>query len=276
MVCVYARSCVCVHVCVGCHSTYSSRERTAAPDVAQVETREQLLSKRPSESANRPSHSLSVTDRLRLSSSHCIPDSVSFPHSLCFCPFGLSIISVTTDFVLLHLVLSSDPPLPQLFFHLCWGHKDINLSNDIQMLLFFKSFAVLLLPCRLSNLVHHSQKFPFISFIISLSFLLFHCFSSFSLSLSTVCLSQNLNSCSLSSLPCSILFSPYSPSPFSFSFCLSCLSVSRSWWNHPQCVSSVKLKEKIADCLNEPFFMFVRIFAWTGDRRRWCGHKKKP
>lgn len=35
------------------------RKRTAAPDVAQVETREQLLPKCPSESGNHPSHSLS-------------------------------------------------------------------------------------------------------------------------------------------------------------------------------------------------------------------------
>lgn len=65
---------LCVFMCVGCCNTYSSRSWRAAPDVAQVEMREQLPPECPSESANRPSRSPSVTDCLSCFFFHITPD----------------------------------------------------------------------------------------------------------------------------------------------------------------------------------------------------------
>lgn len=67
---------LCVFMCVGCCNTYSSRSWRAAPDVAQVEMREQLPPECPSESANRPTHSPSVT--VSLASFLISPRTVSF------------------------------------------------------------------------------------------------------------------------------------------------------------------------------------------------------
>lgn len=57
-----ACACVRARACARVRASWlgrGSRKGTAAPDVAQVETREQLLPKCPSESGNHPSHSLS-------------------------------------------------------------------------------------------------------------------------------------------------------------------------------------------------------------------------
>lgn len=100
---------LCVFMCVGCCNTYSSRSWRAAPDVAQVEMREQLPPECPSESANRPSHSPSVTDCLSRFFSHITPDRLSSSVSY-LCPFGLYIfLSPTAESIFPHphIILST-------------------------------------------------------------------------------------------------------------------------------------------------------------------------
>lgn len=174
----------------GGHNTYSSRERTAAPDVAQVETREQLLSKRPSKSAHRPSHSPSVTDCLHLSSARCIPDSL-FPSlppllslwSLCLplcdnwlypSSSGLVILSISPTVIFFSCVILKDIN----FFY--WRGYPGYLIWSIILFLFSVFFSQNFNPCSaFLFLYHHSSGHHFLSPLLSLLFVSFSVSCSF-------------------------------------------------------------------------------------------------